>query len=170
MNNEGLAQRRNRRIPGYDYGTNGAYFITICTKDRKRLLWRRRDDPCGRPEPPSLSALGMIAKETISEIESRFPVSVDCYAIMAEHIHLVLRLGQDDTSANVSRIVGAYKSLISYRWREYCRERERGATGIWQSSFYDHVIRNDQDYLETCQYVLNNPKKWEMLHENDGQP
>ena len=32
---------------------------------------------------------------------------------------------------------------------------------IWQPRFYDHVIRGEQDYKEICEYIENNPKKWE---------
>lgn len=31
---------------------------------------------------------------------------------------------------------------------------------VWQKGFYDHVIRNDADYLETWAYIDGNPQKW----------
>ena len=33
---------------------------------------------------------------------------------------------------------------------------------IWQSRFIDHVIRNEQDYLEHWEYIENTPFKWEL--------
>ena len=33
---------------------------------------------------------------------------------------------------------------------------------LWQKSYYEHIIRNEIDYKEIAEYILNNPKKWEL--------
>ena len=38
---------------------------------------------------------------------------------------------------------------------------------IWQKSYYDHIIRNEQDYIQTIQYIANNPEKWMLVHEKN---
>ena len=38
---------------------------------------------------------------------------------------------------------------------------------LWQKSYYDHVIRNQQDYDETWQYIENNPTRWMLIHQKE---
>ena len=84
-----LQQRKINRIPDYDYGANGAYFITICTQDRKPILSHIVGD--GFPVPKTA---GKIAEEYIRHIPEKYPtVSVDQYVIMPDHIHMLLRMG-----------------------------------------------------------------------------
>ena len=55
----------------------------------------------------------------------------------------------------IGQIVGAIKSISANR----CREA--GLSGkLWQRGYYEHVIRNEKDYLEICAYIENNPARW----------
>lgn len=151
-----LPKRKNIRIKNYDYSTPGAYFITICTAKREKIFW---NNVVGadiiRPQNAPLSAIGKIAKQGILQISEHYEnVVVDKYCIMPDHIHLVLRIeeniyGRMISAPTVSTVIGSMKRWIS---------RQIGRP-IWQKSFYDHGIRNQQDYNEIWKYIENNPLK-----------
>lgn len=54
------------------------------------------------------------------------------------------------TEGDVQTLVRTWKTLIS---------KELGQS-IWQRSYYDHVIRSEQEYVEIAEYILGNPGKW----------
>ena len=82
-------------------------------------------------------------------------VSVDKYVIMPNHIHLLisnLTGGHGDPPLRIYDVVGRFKSFTTHQY---------GKT-LWQRSFYDHVIRNRNDYNEIWEYIENNPVKWKQ--------
>ncbi len=158
-----FANRKPNRIAGYDYNQNGAYFITICTQDRKKILSTVGPPLPGCPQEAYVKLLqyGEIADQIIRKMDAFYGhISVDKYVIMPDHIHLLLHIDYPDghpgtgvptprTSA-IARFVGTFKRFCN---KEYGRN-------IWQSRYYDHVIRNQQDYNEIWEYIDNNPIKW----------
>ena len=137
----GLPKRKKLRLENYDYSSNGSYFITISTKDRKQILSEiiLDNDQCARV---SLKPCGSIAESYIKTIPG-----IDKYVIMPNHIHMIIH--KTDGRSLVSDM-RAYKSLVS----------KKTGRSIWQDSYYDHVIRNSDDYLEKWQYIDENPAKW----------
>lgn len=159
-----LPKRKPNRLSEYDYSQNGAYFITICTLDRKKILSKITvGTPVpGCPQEPhaELLPLGKIAEKYIRQLDAFYKnVSVDRYVIMPDHVHLLItihstdghpRTGVPTRTSTIARFVGTFK--------RFCN-KEYGAN-IWQSRYYDHVIRNQKDYDETWEYIENNPRKW----------
>ncbi len=162
-----LPQRKSNRIPEFDYSQNGAYFITICTQNRRKIL------SCisvGTPVPgclqePAIQLLkyGLIADKYITQMTSFYDhLTVDKYVIMPDHIHLLLTIQETNghpgtgvptpRTSMIARFVGTLK--------RFCNKEYGG--NIWQSRYYDHVIRNQKDYEEIWQYIENNPRKWIM--------
>ena len=151
--------RKINRLPFYDYSQNGAYFVTVCTQDRRRILSDIVGDGFPVPKP-----YGMIAEKLIQQIPMKYPaVCIDAYVIMPDHIHLLLRIdpltGTGDPSPTLGSIIGWYKYQATKQIN-----LTSGSQGqrIFQRSYYDHVIRNQQDYLEAWQYIQNNPRAWQM--------
>ncbi|MBQ6716448.1 MAG: hypothetical protein IJN21_08035 [Clostridia bacterium] len=158
--------RKRNRIKDYDYSRNGAYFITICTLDRKKVLSKIVGDGF-----PVLHPSGEIAEKMIHKTTEKYPcVFADHYVIMPDHIHMLLRidslqkrlyLGDGDGTGNPSPTIG---KIVG--WYKYQTSKEinlmNGTTGeaVFQRSYYDHVIRNQQDYDDTWSYIENNPRKW----------
>ncbi|SHK80569.1 REP element-mobilizing transposase RayT [Desulforamulus aeronauticus DSM 10349] len=145
-----LAIRKPNRLMGYDYSQNGAYFITICVKDRRELLWNV-GATFGRP---------LCDHKHLSKYEEIYHSSViiDKYVIMPNHVHMLIVLKNDDlengrpkVAPTISRIIQQFKGSIS----------KQIGSSIWQKLFHDHIIRNEQDYLEIWQYIDTNPIKWE---------
>jgi len=145
MDDDRFPKRKNPRIKGYDYSTPNYYFITVCTH-RKRCLF-------GTPE--KLNSFGMMAKTGLLEIENHFSgVAVDKYVVMPNHIHAIIVL--QDFETNLSTVIGQYKSFVTKQIH-----KEQPEIKVWQSSFHDHVIRNQTDYQRIWSYIDTNPVKWQ---------
>ena len=150
-----LSERKPNRLRDYNYSTNGAYFVTICTQDRKKILSDIVGDGFPVPKP-----YGMIAEKFIEQIPAKYPsVSVDKYVIMPDHIHLLLRMdcGTGNPSPTLGTIIGWYKYQVTKQINLLQNPKNEK---IFQRSYYDHVIRNQQDYDEIWQYIKHNPRKW----------
>ena len=171
-----LKKRKNTRLQNFDYSQAGVYFVTICTENRKRLFWRDNVNgthPVGAiHESPvatfnaSLSEYGKIADSIIRQLHERFGIDVCGYVIMPNHVHLLIFIDNNDLQAiresplqgrsKLSKIVGYFKMNVSK-----CVHSTGYEGNIWQRSFFDHIIRNDDDLLRHMQYIEENPKKWE---------
>lgn len=151
-----LPKRKPNRLPNFDYSTPGAYFITVCTANRMKLFWNGVGADIIRPENVPLSTIGKIVEQGIRNIHTHYEnISVDKYCIMPDHIHLILSMQSDGSgriisAPTISTVVGSMKRWVS---------RQVGQP-VWQKSFYDHGIRNQQDYLTIWEYIDNNPARW----------
>ncbi len=157
-------RRKSTRLKNYDYDTPGAYFITICTKDRQQILSKIcvGDGVLDVPEN-KLTFIGEIADKNMKSL-SRFykDISVDKYVIMPNHIHMLIQIKSDSVSGSsrtptptnmkIPHFISTFKRLCN---KEY-------GTNIWQRSFHDHVIRNQKDYERIWNYIEINPYKWEQ--------
>lgn len=157
-------KRKVNRMRGYDYSLNGAYFITICAKDRAELFWEQVvGADIIRPYIGTdnfslkLSEYGKIVETAINNIAVIYPnVIVDKFCIMPNHIHMIIFIcneynGRIISAPTISTIVGQMKRWVS---------KEVGFP-VWQKSFHDHIIRNKYDYKKITEYIEINPIKWE---------
>ena len=155
-----LLKRKHPRLARYDYSTAGAYFITICTQNRKCLLSYIAGQKLA-PAEIRYTAYGKIAEEQLFLLEKRYPcLKIDQYVIMPNHIHAILLLdGAAGASPRptITDVVCAYKSLTT----RMCKKVQH-IEKLFQTSFYEHVIRGREDYDEIAEYIANNPKRWEL--------
>ena len=147
-----MEERKTLRLPEYRYDRNGAYFITICTKKRMHCLSRvvgadAHIGPC-----TEFTDWGSIVETYLLRIPG-----IDTYVIMPNHVHMIVRIESGDgpmwasaPTQSVSDRIRSFKTLVS----------KQIGVSIWQRSFYDHVIRNKEDYLHIWQYIDDNPAKW----------
>ena len=154
-----MPNRKSPRLKGYDYSTPGAYFITICVQDRKCILSRITEQSHVSVKT-ELTKFGKIAQDTLVGLTGRYPfLSVDCFTIMPNHIHVMMVLTDSVRDyfrpTTVIDIVRVYKSLTSIECRKLGFEGK-----LFQTSFYDHVVRNREDYEEIYKYIEGNPSKW----------
>lgn len=151
-----LPKRKQIRLTEYDYSTSNAYFITICTQNRKNIFWKDLGKKVACPENVPLSDLGMYVKQVICDIPRHYPaISVDHAVIMPDHIHLLLQIhtaadGRPMAAPTVSSVINQAKGAVS----------KKAGFSVWQKGFYDHVIRNDADYQDVWNYIEGNPGKW----------
>ena len=151
--------RKRNRLTGFDYSSPNAYFITICTLDRKNLLWDNTvGATIGRPSDVPLSRHGQVVRAAIEAITSRYPAYIlEHYVIMPNHIHLLLRIQADEcgrplVAPTVSTVIAQMKGAVS----------KQVGLSIWQKSFHDHIVRTEADFQEIWKYMDDNPLQWEM--------
>lgn len=116
-----LPSRKRNRLKHYDYSSCGAYFITICTSDRRNYFWNGVGATIGRPQDVDLSQYGKLVDEAINNIPSIYPaLKLDHYVIMPDHIHLLLIIRADEygrpmVAPTISRVVQQLKGYITKR-------------------------------------------------------
>jgi REP element-mobilizing transposase RayT len=182
----GLHQRRSIRLPGHDYASAGAYFVTICTHQRELLF----EDP----------VLRGVAEALWQRIPRHFPhVQLDAWVVMPNHVHGILVItgdacrgeaspetvssthplapagtgsaGQAPTGdasplphrpagpspGSLGAIVGNFKSVTA---RRINRLRRTPGAPVWQRNYYEHVVRDERALNAIRQYIADNPARW----------
>ncbi|MEO5572780.1 MAG: transposase [Bacteroidia bacterium] len=159
------------RLQGYDYGSNGMYHVTICTKNRIHFLGQIVAS-VETDNYPSLqpTVIGNIAYQYWTKIPAHYPfVELDVFVIMPNHIHGILffnKPGYDEwntnkfgvQSKNLGAVIRGFKSTTKRFANENKIEFE------WQERFHDHIIRDEQSLNNIMQYIIDNPLNW----SNDG--
>jgi putative transposase len=157
-----LPIRKNIRLKDYDYSQNGAYFITICTNKRHEMLGKICRGDYQSPASGakiSLSEYGLIAEKSINKIvDCYLYVFVDKYVVMPNHIHIIL-LVQNGIAKDGRLIIAPTISTVIQQLKRYVSKQI--GFSIWQKSFHDHIIRNEEEYLKICEYIDTNPQKWQ---------
>jgi REP element-mobilizing transposase RayT len=164
-----LPIRKANRLKNYDYNQNGAYFITICIKDRREILGNIvvGDAALGVPIVKQ-SKYGEIINTFIENIPKINPeIYVPCYVIMPNHVHMILIISitnndgtpntfdgtpraASPTKSKIPKIINSFKGLSS----------KRIGFSLWQRSYHYHIIRSDQEYIRIVEYIESNPMLW----------
>lgn len=153
-----LPSRKKVRLKDYDYSNAGAYFVTLCVKDRHELLGKITvgDAPL-RVLQVQLSEYGSFVDAQIHKTSHVYPhVKIGNYIIMPNHVHMIvivkdgLRRGASPTKAVIPQIVQSLKSMTTKQF----------GCNMWQRSYHDHIIRDQADYQRIWQYIDENPARW----------
>jgi putative transposase len=171
--------RKSIRLPEYDYSQEGAYYITICAQNRRCLFGEIAN---GRM---LLNQYGKIADQCWQAIPQHVTNTLlGEYIIMPNHIHGTIiitepslgtrhavslpsrKLFGKPQSGSLSTIVRSYKSAVT---KQINVVRAKNEPAIWQSRFYEHVIRNDKSYNRIRRYILDNPLYWPQDDENPNR-
>ncbi|GAA3964211.1 transposase [Mucilaginibacter dorajii] len=160
------------RLSGWDYGSHGLYFITICTKPRLPYFGE-----VIIPEDPDNafikhSDIGKATHEHWLRIPEFHPyVQLDDFVIMPDHVHGILFFNKPDKTNwepnkfgpqrnNLASVLRGYKgSLTKY---SILNNIEFG----WQPRYYDRVIRDQKEYNNIREYISQNPRNW--LSDKNG--
>jgi len=160
--------RKTIRLKNYNYNNNGFYFITILAHKRSNLFGNIVNSKV------EFNQLGELVNNHWHEISNHFDnVTLDQFIVMPNHIHGLILVEnafaessemnrfQKVTSKSLSSIVQNYKASVS---REH--NRQGVSKKIWQSNYYERVIRTEKE-LEKCrEYIMNNPLKWQLDRNN----
>ncbi|MDP2911700.1 MAG: transposase [Candidatus Omnitrophota bacterium] len=175
-----MERRKHNRLQRYDYSQDGYYFVTICTHHRIEWFGKIENDLM------VLNEYGKIVKKQWLLLQEQYSyIKLDEFTVMPNHLHgiieivgapLVGALNNDRAGTRpaptLGGIIGAFKSMTTNEdirnvktnnWPSFNRH-------LWQRSFYDHVIRNEKELKEIREYIVNNPKKWDLDAENVGVP
>ena len=168
MNNNKLPERKTIRKRGFDYNARGVYFLTICTLNRKCILSRiigislsdgmHLDDTI-----VDLTDFGKIADKYLKQIDEFYDnIFIDKYVIMPNHIHIMLRYTESGPSGTPvpTTVQNSVVSRFVSTFKRFCN-KEFGMD-IWQRGSYDHIIRDNDDYVRHKNYILENPRLWHL--------
>jgi REP element-mobilizing transposase RayT len=175
MVEQGKPTRRSIRLKDYDYSQAGAYFVTICVH-YKRNFFGEIIDGCMQ-----LTHTGEIVQSEWLRTEVVRPnVAVDEFIVMPNHLHGIVVIAEADIPVGATRrvaraqthgpvagsigaIVGQFKSTCTKQIR---KNGALGHTPIWQRSYFEHVIRTQDELDRVRLYIVENPLKWELDREN----
>ena len=177
-----IHNRRSPRLPHYNYGQSGAYFVTVCVKGRERVL----GEVVG--EDMQLSMAGKIVKEVWDKIPEHYAhVEIGEFMVMPNHVHGIVWITEEEERTNIGAennvraqhaaaplpkqnhphvkpgslgaIVRSFKSAAT---RKINLQRGTIVSPFWQRGYHEHIIRDDEDLLTHREYILNNPLKWAL--------
>lgn len=179
MTSAGEHHRHSIRVSGYDYSAAGGYFVTVVAFQRQCLF----GEVVGGEM--RLSALGRIVQEEWFKTTTLRPyveLREDEFVVMPNHLHGIIWILNDEgavvgaqrrcapttgvTAINVvprslGAIVRAIKSAVTYR-----AGKELNISPIWQRNYFEHIIRNQEDYDSIAGYIIANPEMWGQDEEN----
>jgi len=174
---------KSGRLSNFDYAQNGAYFVTICTKDKEYFFGEIKNGKM------VLNDVGKIADEFWQEIPKHFSfVRLDAFQIMPNHVHGILEIFHELRVAtrrdeavprlyngaypqmsaispkpgSLSVVIGSYKSIVA----KTAHKKLSHLGFAWQSRFYDRIIRNDESLNKIREYIQTNPQMWERDRNN----
>jgi len=160
---------KSARLQGWDYSSEGGYYITICTKYRKSWFGNCIN------QKMELSETGRIVNDLWYEIPKRNPVAIlDEFVVMPNHIHGILFINHDNAGGGIvetchgmslQRFGKPIKNSVSMIFNHYKGDVtktvcQRYPDFQWQSRFHDHIIRNDDELNRIRKYIIENPEKW----------
>jgi len=139
-----LPQRKTPRLKDFDYSLSYVYFLTTCTKDKKRLFIDHN--------------LNLEVIDCLLEERERLRFKIFCYCLMPDHFHLLLTPGEGGQT--IPRFMGGFKSKSTRAcWKH-------GIEGkVWQGRYYDHILRKEESIKEVAEYILNNPVRKRLVEQ-----
>jgi len=170
--------RGHLRLREFDYSTPGAYFVTVCTFRRTCLLGNVRDDRV------LLTGVGSMVHTAWSELPDHYSsVHTDVFIVMPNHVHGIIfitgeppdpatppcgRAWEPAPTFGLLDVVHRFKTLTTRRFAEigHAADSQPIYHHLWQRSFYEHVIRDDEALLRIRQYIADNPVAWALDREN----
>ena len=163
--NENFPKRKPTRLKNFNYSSTGAYFITICTHDRKPILSDIvKPVGDGALDVPivQLTQIGKIVERNLLSSENISNVKIDSYIIMPDHIHIIVFINKNTPSQNgTSKAPSPTNETLPHivsTFKRFCT-KDIGYN-IFQRSFAEHIIRDIDDYKTRKKYLYENPIRW----------
>ena len=147
--------RKSIRLKNYDYGCNGLYFITICTKNREHLLGHISN------ESHVIYDAGMMIELVWQNLPNYYGgIETHDFVVMPNHVHGIIELKNSDLE--LSEIVRRFKTFTTYNYINgvYDYQWKSFSKKLWQRNYHEHIIRSDASLEKLQHYIWNNPLKW----------
>jgi REP element-mobilizing transposase RayT len=164
-----IHHRRSIRLQGYDYSQAGLYFITICCQNRECLLGEMVNGEM------ICNDAGEMVQTAWNDLSNHYGhIKLDTFIIMPNHIHGIIALtnvragfkpAPTGKRHGLSEIVRALKTFSARHTNE---TRNTPGTKLWQRNYWEHIIRNENEYRRISEYITHNPTKWEQDKLNGG--
>lgn len=170
--------RKQLRLPEYDYSSAGFYCETLVTHSRLSLFGSIAGDRI------ALNPAGSAVEAMLQSVPNRFPqVGIDEYCIMPNHLHAILIIQEQDQAGpeheemnagsgagkiSLPGVMGWFKSMTTHVYMDGVQRQgwPRFDGKLWQRSYYEHIIRDENDLTRMREYIVNNPLQWSIDEEN----
>lgn len=131
--------------------TGGSYFFSVVTHNRQPIL--TRED------------VRHALRDAITQVRTTLPFEIDAWVLLPDHLHCVWTLPKDD--ADFSTRWRLIKTKVTQQCRDTLeqprmlsdRREAKNQSTIWQNRFWEHAIRDDDDFAKHVDYVHWNPVK-----------
>jgi len=159
-------RRKTLRLTGFDYHTPGAYFVTICTFERRPVLGIVGD------EGVVLSEAGLMGAKAWAAIPNTcHGARLDEFVVMPNHLHGLLLLHTEPVTDGskagpvlaLPDVIQRFKSWTTTRYRKMCEDylALKAAHRLWQRSYHERVIRSERKLAAVREYIALNPGRWQ---------
>jgi putative transposase len=172
-----VPRRRTIRFQNFDYSQAACYFVTVCAKEKECVF----GEVVGAKM--RLNGLGRIAEACLLAVPRHFKnAEIPVHSIMPNHLHaiVVLRVAGSialfpkgsnppteafaaPITGSIPTIVRSFKSAVTRTAR---MELRKLALDVWQRNYFERVIRSDDEFRKTWQYICENPARWDFDPEN----
>lgn len=181
--NPDIHRRQSIRLPDFDYGSAGAYSVTIVTHGRECVFGDVVDGVM------RVNDVGRIVDRVWRALPDRFPaISLDAFVVMPNHIHGIIWIRPVGVGANLAfapvhdtrgipsrgdhkdrpygtldgslgRVIQAFKSITTVQNIRTAGMFRPGK--LWQRNYWERVIRDESELNRIRQYIIDNPANWE---------
>ncbi len=178
-----MPNRKSNRLQHHDYSQAGYYFVTLCTQNRKELFGAIIDSQM------ITNAAGGMVRKTWNELPIFYHgIQIDQFQVMPNHIHGIIVVVGDGPRAvpheprplpdgqpqgvvptlSLSNVIHRFKTLTTKLYIQGVHKKgwQPFNAKLWQRSFYDHVIRDEQSLHDVREYIQYNPLNWESDENN----
>ena len=171
VTNTDLPRRKLHRLQQYDYSQNGCYYITVCTMNRRNILATYVYGESNVFAPTAIGNIVISAWEKMSDIDAN--IKTDYFCLMPNHIHGIIvienqqnipkgagyRVGADNGGRrSLNDVVRGFKSVTTREFNKSVSDEMKNT--LWQPSFYDEIIKDEEMLYKIRKYIEENPQKW----------
>ena len=163
----------SNRLPEYDYGADGCYYVTICTKNREHSFGKIVNEEL---QPSEIGKIAETEWLKTPELRPDMNLVLDEFVIMPNHFHCIIFIGENQyntrdvisynnkfgtQSKNLASIIRGFKIAVT------TYARKNNIEFAWQERFYDHIIRDNKGLENIREYIFNNPANWDDDEMNE---
>jgi len=149
------------RLRDFDYSTPTAYFVTICSHERRLLFGSISNQNL------ILNEFGKVVEITWRNLNHFFSIDLDEFVVMPNHFHGIVILKDNFKDPNHSKNSSLISIIQIFKSQSTKRIHSLGNTQqIWQRSYHDIIIRDNDHLNATREYIRNNPINWELDSEH----
>ena len=133
------------------YIPNAIYFITGVTKNRE-------------PHFNIESRIDLL-RQTIHSVKELHRFKMLAYVFLFDHLHILIHLHPE---TNISKLLGSIQRNYTVNFKKVNHINE--SISLWQKGFWDHVIRDDRDFINHFHYIHYNPVKHGYVQKPEDYP
>lgn len=124
----------------------GCYFLTLALQDRRSDL---------------LFKSAALLRRCLQNTQVRLHFRVPALVVLPDHLHMLMVLPPDDAdfSARIRMLKASFVGALRQQVGSEVRTNAKGEANIWQRRFWEHLIRDEQDYCHHVDYIHINPLK-----------